>query len=96
MGEADRSYTASPVPVDINGWRARPLPVAVDAKNNVPGSRVQAWNTQNLGYRLGADFGAAACAGVLVAPVITIIDRCVTAFSSTIASEPLLTRAPAA
>ncbi|OCK86035.1 hypothetical protein K432DRAFT_285567 [Lepidopterella palustris CBS 459.81] len=32
-------------------------------------------NTQNLGLRVGADFAAAASAGVLVAPIITIIDR---------------------
>ncbi|KAH7319867.1 hypothetical protein B0I35DRAFT_430034 [Stachybotrys elegans] len=33
------------------------------------------WNTSNLGWRLGTDFVSAACAGVLVAPVISIIDR---------------------
>ncbi|KAF2113385.1 hypothetical protein BDV96DRAFT_578939 [Lophiotrema nucula] len=33
------------------------------------------WNTSKLGLRIGADFVAAASAGVLVAPVITMIDR---------------------
>ncbi|KAF2145267.1 uncharacterized protein K452DRAFT_221599 [Aplosporella prunicola CBS 121167] len=33
------------------------------------------WNTRNLGLRSGADIAAAASAGVLVAPVITMIDR---------------------
>ncbi|KFA77897.1 hypothetical protein S40288_02554 [Stachybotrys chartarum IBT 40288] len=33
------------------------------------------WNTANLGWRLGTDLVSAACAGVLVAPVISIIDR---------------------
>lgn len=35
----------------------------------------QRWNTKNLGWRLAADATGAACAGVLVAPVISIIDR---------------------
>lgn len=34
-----------------------------------------AWNTQNLGLRCGADAVAAAAAAVLVAPVITSIDK---------------------
>jgi hypothetical protein len=33
------------------------------------------WNTKNLGLRLGADFLGAASAAVLVAPIISIIDR---------------------
>lgn len=33
------------------------------------------WNTANLGLRIGADFAAAASAGVLVAPIITMIDK---------------------
>ncbi|TWU72782.1 hypothetical protein ED733_003557 [Metarhizium rileyi] len=33
------------------------------------------WNTKKLGWRLAADATGAACAGVLVAPVISIIDR---------------------
>lgn len=32
-------------------------------------------NTKNLPWRLGADVAAAASAGALVAPIITIIDR---------------------
>jgi hypothetical protein len=35
----------------------------------------KAWNTRNLGLRIGTDALAAASAGVLVAPIITIIDR---------------------
>lgn len=35
----------------------------------------QRWNTKNLGLRLAADATGAACAGVLVAPIISIIDR---------------------
>ncbi|OCT51097.1 hypothetical protein CLCR_09352 [Cladophialophora carrionii] len=33
------------------------------------------WNTADLGMRLGADFISAASAAVLVAPIITVIDR---------------------
>ena len=33
------------------------------------------WNTKNLGSRLGADLVSAASAAVLVAPIISIIDR---------------------
>jgi hypothetical protein len=35
------------------------------------------WNTHNLGLRLGADVASAATAGVLVAPVITAIDKAI-------------------
>jgi len=48
--------------------RKLPLPV--------PGGDIaKAWNTDNLVWRVGADAAAAGCAGVLVAPVITLIDR---------------------
>lgn len=33
------------------------------------------WNTKKLGPRVAADAAAAASAGVLVAPLITIIDK---------------------
>ncbi|KAL1648420.1 hypothetical protein SLS58_002174 [Diplodia intermedia] len=35
------------------------------------------WNTKNLGWRIGADCTAAASAGILVAPVVTAIDRAI-------------------
>ncbi|KAF1344123.1 hypothetical protein BDV97DRAFT_373664 [Delphinella strobiligena] len=35
------------------------------------------WNTRNIGLRLAADGAAAATAGVLVAPVITMIDKAI-------------------
>jgi len=37
----------------------------------------QEWNTKNLGSRLAADGASAAAAGALVAPIITMIDKCV-------------------
>ncbi|KAL7942667.1 hypothetical protein V8C42DRAFT_149714 [Trichoderma barbatum] len=33
------------------------------------------WNSDRLAWRLGADATSAACAGALIAPIITIIDR---------------------
>jgi hypothetical protein len=51
--------------VDIAKWLPREVPT--DTKRT--------WNTHRLGWRVGADFASAACAGVLVAPFITIIDR---------------------
>jgi len=36
------------------------------------------WNTKNLGLRLVSDFTAGASAAVLVAPIITMIDKYVT------------------
>ncbi|RFU82138.1 sequence orphan [Trichoderma arundinaceum] len=33
------------------------------------------WNSKKLAWRLGADAASAACAGALIAPIITIIDR---------------------
>ncbi|KAK2605812.1 hypothetical protein QQS21_003766 [Conoideocrella luteorostrata] len=50
-------------------------PPAPTLKN--PVASTQKWNTKNLGWRLAADATSAACAGVLVAPVISIIDRSV-------------------
>lgn len=38
-------------------------------------AKTKSWNTHNLGLRLAADAAAAATAGVLVAPLITMIDK---------------------
>ncbi len=43
--------------------------------NNDGAATKTKWNTKNLGLRLGADLISAASAAVLVAPVISIIDR---------------------
>ena len=42
---------------------------------HVEANKGKVWNTKALGMRVGADAVAAASAGVLVAPIITIIDR---------------------
>lgn len=63
-----------------------PTTVAVSAGAAAPAASVTSsavavltkqptWNTKNLASRLGADAVSAACAGALIAPVITIIDR---------------------
>lgn len=41
-----------------------------------PGKVVQ-WNTANLGLRLAADLTSAATASILIAPIISVIDRLV-------------------
>ncbi len=38
-------------------------------------SKAAKWNTKNLPLRLGTDLVSAASAAVLVAPIISIIDR---------------------
>ncbi|KAL7932920.1 hypothetical protein V8C35DRAFT_66204 [Trichoderma chlorosporum] len=50
------------------------LPIAVTSTSaqSQPQSK---WNTDRLAWRLGADATSAACAGALIAPIITIIDR---------------------
>ncbi|EKG10132.1 hypothetical protein MPH_12732 [Macrophomina phaseolina MS6] len=40
-------------------------------------AEVPSWNTKNLGLRIGTDCAAAASAGVLVAPIVTAIDRAI-------------------
>ena len=44
-------------------------------KASVDSKSERQWNTKNLGWRLGTDAISAASAAVLVAPVISIIDR---------------------
>jgi len=69
---SSRDATASPASVHVDSWR----PSAIASKMEPIGkSTASSWNARNLGLRLGADFTAAAAAGALVAPIITIIDR---------------------
>lgn len=63
---------AAGVPVKADSWIPHPISVQIEQPLK---SRMPEWNTRDLGGRLAADFTAAACAGVLVAPVITMIDR---------------------
>ncbi|KPM33924.1 hypothetical protein AK830_g12646, partial [Neonectria ditissima] len=39
------------------------------------GTDTAAWNTKNLGLRLGVDAASAACATAMIAPLIAMIDR---------------------
>lgn len=64
---------ATPSPGEVIGWKthvARPIPGTKTTEKEA-----KAWNTRNLGLRIGTDALASASAGVLVAPIITIIDR---------------------
>jgi hypothetical protein len=54
------------------------LPSSLDRAQtleNKAKAEAQKWNTKNLGLRLGSDFLAAASAAVMVAPIITVIDK---------------------
>ena len=48
--------------------------VASKIEKVVPG-RAENWNTRNLGMRVATDGASALSAGLLVAPVITMIDK---------------------
>ncbi|KAF1982640.1 hypothetical protein K402DRAFT_384224 [Aulographum hederae CBS 113979] len=63
---------ASAVPADV-GWASR-VPTTIAPLANIR-ETAREWNTRSLGARVGADAVAAASAGALVAPVITMIDR---------------------
>ncbi|KAK4098311.1 hypothetical protein N658DRAFT_455343 [Parathielavia hyrcaniae] len=52
---------------------SRGIPVPADPNSN--SSTSAKWNTKDLAFRLGADLISAASAAVLVAPIISIIDR---------------------
>jgi hypothetical protein len=58
-------------PLEFKTATRSPLP----AMGRVDDSTGKAWNTKSLLPRLGTDALAAASAGFLVAPIITIIDR---------------------
>jgi hypothetical protein len=51
------------------------MPTAAISSKDETG--ITTWNTHNLGLRAGADALAAASAGVLVAPIITMIDKAI-------------------
>lgn len=64
---------ATPSQAEALAWKA-PVAKAIPGMN-VSETQAKAWNTRNLGMRIGTDAFSAASAGVLVAPIITIIDR---------------------
>jgi hypothetical protein len=68
VGELSRPALNAPgsltTPVNLAKWRPKVLE-----------EKKRAWNTRALGSRVTADATSAACAGVLVAPIITVIDR---------------------
>ncbi|KAF6842618.1 hypothetical protein CMUS01_02934 [Colletotrichum musicola] len=79
MAEKDtRPEGLAPVPVapDLKIKPPNPLALATTQKVEMEAKmRETTWNTRSLGSRLGVDFFSAACAGTLVAPVVSIIDR---------------------
>ncbi|GJC78482.1 putative membrane protein [Colletotrichum liriopes] len=75
MAERDtRPEGLAPVPVAPPDLKiSPPSPLALAQKVDMEAKTT--WNTRNLGPRLGADLFSAACAGTLVAPLVSIIDR---------------------
>ncbi|KAM7192945.1 hypothetical protein V8F20_008615 [Naviculisporaceae sp. PSN 640] len=63
--------TATTAPVAPRQQVLSPMATVADAKKDEP----RIWNTKNLSLRLCADAVSAASAAVLVAPIISIIDR---------------------
>lgn len=53
-------------------------------------SAKRTWNTDKLGLRLSSDALSAACAGALVAPLISIIDRYVFSLYLSSSNHPVL------
>jgi len=61
-----------PIPVAV----VPPKPPIMEGKTAVQEETASSrWNTKNLALRLGTDFISAASAAVMVAPIISIIDR---------------------
>lgn len=84
---------ASPRHLPLDAVKPPPLPTPPSlpiATPKAPNMETSQWNTKNLGLRLGADAISAASAAVLVAPIISIIDRLVTCLPPTRLHNPQL------
>lgn len=67
------SIESKNTPLDVRLPTPKP-DVAKKIEKVVPG-QAENWNTRNLGLRVAADGASALSAGLLVAPVITMIDK---------------------
>lgn len=85
MGGLEAARSASQLPLDTlktsqlaaaapNTSRLFPAST-VTPSSGTDETAAKRWNTKNLGLRLGTDLASAATAAVMVAPVISIIDR---------------------
>lgn len=70
---------APPPNLNLNAAQAPSLAAVANPKATAVAAaameKSSQWNTKNLSWRLGADMVSAASAAVLVAPIISIIDR---------------------
>jgi len=78
VGEEKNGKTGPPARVAtpariLDGLKGR-APPKLEGLVNGP---QRAWNTKGLSWRVSSDAAAAFSAGALVAPIITVIDRCV-------------------
>ena len=72
---ADVAFAVPPLPKPQLPALPTPAMAAHTASSAMQDGETKTWNTQKLGLRMGADAVAAGAAGVLVAPVITMIDK---------------------
>ncbi|MCJ1483146.1 hypothetical protein MMC06_003312 [Schaereria dolodes] len=63
----DTSPTPTSIPLTLQLSKAQRL--------SIPGTPERKYNTENLPWRIASDLTAATCAALLVAPLITIIDK---------------------
>ncbi|KAJ4361583.1 hypothetical protein N0V95_001744 [Ascochyta clinopodiicola] len=71
LSQQPSSIAIGDEPVVLKNALAKPRTPAIATTSDGP----REWNTNKLGLRLGSDALAAGAAGVLVAPVITMIDK---------------------
>lgn len=79
MRDQDNGKPARPVSqlsMDHESQTALPLAKTRPETGDASSKAASKWNTKNLFLRLASDFASAAAAASMVAPLISIIDRC--------------------
>lgn len=75
-GRVNKTLTAQDIPPNNNpiaNLAAAALPASTASA--AESKHLQGWSATNVGLRLGADAASAASAAILVAPIVTVIDR---------------------
>lgn len=62
-------------PIPVAAPTVRPPAIPNTSTTPEDAGPITSWNTRKLGLRVGADAVSAGAAGVLVAPIITVIDK---------------------
>ncbi|KAL7956204.1 hypothetical protein V8C34DRAFT_289512 [Trichoderma compactum] len=74
IASAITTATTGTTTTNTNTRDGHRLPIAMTSTSQSQPQQSK-WNADRLAWRLGADATSAACAGALIAPIITIIDR---------------------